>query len=255
MVVRKQGRKTRSTPLGSVDDVDKTSSEASNGKEKGNEVVQKVNDSEDDSSEDSSDDEESKAQIEEMQNKLKALKRKRKDKKRKGNAGTGTESSETMETSKDTLVHPINQVHVNTSSGTNSAVSCTTNDFLLANYVSNCEKRGLMDTESDVSVIVMRVTRRSGWPLFKMLDDEDYSAGSNFAMFIMKKIGRNPATDESKLWWASIKQYVSKSMQNSRSVTTQSMKKVFIGKITWKANVKTLSKFVLIKCYLLCHGY
>jgi hypothetical protein len=254
MVLTKQARKTRSTPLGSVDhEVNKNSSEASNGKEKRNEVVQKVNDSEDDSSDESSDDEVSKAQIEEMQNKLKALKRKRKEKKRKGN--TGTESSETMETSKDTLAHSIDQVHVNTSSGTNSAVSCATNDFLLANYVSNCEKRGLMDTESDVSVIVMRVTRRSGWPLFKMLDDEDYSAGSNFAMFIMKKIGRNPATDESKLWWATIKQYVSKSMQNSRSVTTQSMKKEFLGKITWKAKVKTVSKFVLIKCYLLCHGY
>jgi hypothetical protein len=47
-----------------------------------------------------------------------------------------------------------------------------------------------MDTESDVSVIVMRVTRRLGWPLFKMLDDDHYSAGSNFAKFIMKKVSR-----------------------------------------------------------------
>jgi hypothetical protein len=32
-----------------------------------------------------------------------------------------------------------------------------------------------------------------------MLDDEDYSVGSNFAKFIMKTVGRNPATAEAQL--------------------------------------------------------
>jgi hypothetical protein len=236
MSQRKKGRRTRGNPLGSVDDNDLVSCEDS--KEDSNEevhsrVVEKVNESDTESSDDSSDDDDSKTEILAMKIKLKELKRKRNAKKRRDNEGK--ESSDKMNTTSNTLVHPINHVSVSTTVGTQSAVSSTTEEVLLVNYVTNCEKRGLMDTESDVSAIVMKVTKRSGWPLFKMLDDEDYSVGSNFAKFIMKKVGRNPATAEAQLWWTSVKQHVSKSMQNSRSVSTQSMKREFLGKINGKA--------------------
>jgi hypothetical protein len=51
---------------------------------------------------------------------------------------------------------------VSTTAGTQSAVSSTTEEVLFVNYVTNCEKRGLMDTESDVSAIVMKATKRAG---------------------------------------------------------------------------------------------
>jgi hypothetical protein len=112
----------------------------------------------------------------------------------------------------------------------NTHVSSVTTDNL-KNYVANSERRGLMDSLEDVSAFVMKTTRRYGWPLFKMLDDDDYCADSNFAKFIIKKCGRDPNSSDSKLWWGSVKKYVTKAMQNSRSVCTQALKKEFQGRL------------------------
>jgi hypothetical protein len=136
-------------------------------------------------------------------------------------------ASEPATEATDSASHSIELVSGNPCRGTNSAVSSTTEDCLQIHYVLQCEKWGLMDTESDISVIVMKVTRRYGWPLFKMLNDEDYSAHSNFAKFM---VGRNHESAEGKLWWAGVEQYGTRSMQNSQSVSTQSMKNDFLGK-------------------------
>jgi hypothetical protein len=54
-------------------------------------------------------------------------------------------------------------------------------EFLLSNYVSFCEKQDTMEKLIDVSAIIMKITHRHGWPLFKMLENDDYVADSNFA--------------------------------------------------------------------------
>jgi hypothetical protein len=86
-----------------------------------------------------------------------------------------------------------------------------------------------MDKLIDVSVIVINITCSHRSPLFRMLEDDDNVTGSNFAKFFIKKSGKDPTASTFKLWWGTVKQFVVKSMQNSRSVTTQSIKKEFIG--------------------------
>jgi hypothetical protein len=106
----------------------------------------------------------------------------------------------------------------------NNALAVTMGNCFLTNYIANSETRGLMDSLGDVCDFVMKITWRYKWPLFKMLDDEDYSVNSNFSKFIMKKSGRDPPTSDSKLWWGTVKPFVSNAMQNSCSLCTQSLR-------------------------------
>jgi RNA polymerase subunit RPABC4/transcription elongation factor Spt4 len=122
----------------------------------------------------------------------------------------------------------INEVNmVNTC--TSNVSSVTTENCLLTNNIANSERRGLMDSLEDVSIFVMKITRRCGWPLFKMLNEEDYCADSYFAKFIMKKSQQEPNSSDSKLRWGAVKKYVTKAMQNSCPVCTRTKTNEFKG--------------------------
>jgi hypothetical protein len=90
----------------------------------------------------------------------------------------------------DSNLQSIQVLGVNEVNMVNTHVSSVTTDNLHTNYVANSERRGLIDSLEDVSAFVMKITWRYGWPLFKMLDDEDYCADSNLAKFIMYEEGR-----------------------------------------------------------------
>jgi hypothetical protein len=99
----------------------------------------------------------------------------------------------------------------------------------MSKYVLDCERTGVMDTSDDLSQNAMKVTKVYGWSLFKMVTEDDYHPSTDFAKIIMRRSNKDPDHAETIIWWNTIKQSVTRQMQNCRSSATQSMKKEFLG--------------------------
>ena len=103
---------------------------------------------------------------------------------------------------------------------------------LQKSYVTHCKMNGIIDTDEDITEAVKRVTKKFGWKNYKILHTDDWKWDSDFAEFIMNKLGLlgNEGQQDGRYRsqkWDVIKKDVSTSMQAVKSSATQSMKRGF----------------------------
>jgi hypothetical protein len=96
-------------------------------------------------------------------------------------------------------------------------------------FVTTNQSLGNMDSIEDQQFTIKEMTRTFGWKYFKVLTDEEYLYGSDFASCMCRKLGKNVELNTTRDWWNSSRPIIQKAMQDMRSTTTQAMKKVFFG--------------------------
>jgi hypothetical protein len=99
-------------------------------------------------------------------------------------------------------------------------------------YNEHCQEIGLTSTADDIASNVKRITRKYGWRVFKMIDEDDYHHSAPFASYMMEKLGyydQYPTREAQIEAWGQVKKKVARSMSHARSSATQAMKHTFLG--------------------------
>jgi hypothetical protein len=117
---------------------------------------------------------------------------------------------------------------------------------IMEEYMLDCQASGLMDTEDDITDHYKLIVRKYGWKHFKVLTEDDYCFGSNFSLYICKKLKKDQAKIETRKWWDSIKVLIQRTMMDQRSACTQGMRRAFIGMYS----VMYVPYFYLLLTYL-----
>jgi hypothetical protein len=113
----------------------------------------------------------------------------------------------------------------------NSKVGDTQLSNLMLDYVKDCQDNGMMDNKEEINEYYKVMTRKYMWKQFKIVSEHGFRYKQKFVQYFCTKLNKDHKLAETRKWWDEYEALVKHTMMDCRAVTTQSMKRRFLGKI------------------------